>query len=268
MEMNKSTICENLEKLREAGPLVTSITNYVVTNSTANALLAIGASPIMTHAVEEVEELMAFSGALVINLGTVARTYAEAMPVAWAAANKNNVPVVLDPVGAGATKLRTELPVGMLKEYRPAIIRGNASEIMTLAGQSGSAKGVDSTQGAESAEEAARDLAKTHGCTVVVSGETDIVTDGERLVRIGGGSPLMPRVTGLGCTCTALCGAFCAVADSAFDAAVSAMTVMAVCGKRAANSSDGPGTLQLHIYDELYNLGISTLEAEMEVSED
>ncbi|GAB7022592.1 hydroxyethylthiazole kinase [Salidesulfovibrio brasiliensis] len=264
--MNESTICKSFEALRETTPLVTNITNYVVTNSTANALLSIGASPIMTHAVEEVEELMAFSGALVINLGTVARTYAEAMPVAWAAANRNNVPVVLDPVGAGATKLRTELPAGMLAEYKPAIIRGNASEIMTLAGEAGCAKGVDSTQGAEAAEDAAKALAKLHGCAVVVSGEVDLVTDGERVARIRGGSDMMPLVTGLGCTCSAICGAFAAVCDTPFEAGVAGMTVMAVCGKRAADAAKGPGTLQLNLYDELYTLTPERLAADMDVS--
>lgn len=261
----QDTLAQSLARLKNTTPLVTNITNYVVTNSTANALLAVGASPIMTHAVEEVEELMAFSGALVINLGTVAKTYAEAMPVAFAAANQKGVPVVLDPVGAGATTLRTELPMKLLARYTPAIIRGNASEIMTLAGKSGFAKGVDSTQGASAAEASAQGLAKAHGCTVVVSGEEDLITDGERLARVRGGSPMMPLVTGLGCTCSALCGAFAAVCESAFDAGVAGMAIMSICGKRAAERAEGPGTLQLHLYDELYSLTPERFASEMEV---
>lgn len=253
----------DLDRLRAAKPLVTNITNYVVTNSTANALLAVGASPIMTHAVEEVEDLMGFSNALVINLGTVARTYLEAMPVAWAAANKNGVPVVLDPVGAGASRVRTEQPVMMLEKYQPAIIRGNASEIMTLAGESGGAKGVDSTHGADAAEVAARNLAATNKCTVVVSGEVDIVTDGERLVRIHGGSDMMPLVTGLGCTCSALCGAFAGVNPDGFEAAAHAMAVMNAAGAVAASKAQGPGTLQLHLYDTLYALDAGMIEKNM-----
>ncbi len=261
------SIAKDLDALRQSKPLVTNITNYVVTNSTANALLAIGASPIMTHAVEEVEELMAFSSALVINLGTVARTYLEAMPVAWAAANKNGVPVVLDPVGAGASTVRTEQPVNMLQQYQPAIIRGNASEIMTLAGQAGKAKGVDSSHGADAAEVAARDLALVNKCAVVVSGEVDLVTDGERLVRIHGGSEMMPLVTGLGCTCSALCGAFAGVNPDSFGAAAHAMAVMNAAGAVAAKKAEGPGTLQLHLYDILYALDSDMIGSNMRLEQ-
>lgn len=259
-------LIDNLELVRKQNPLVTNITNYVVTNSTANALLALGASPIMTHAVEEVEELMVFSSALVINLGTVARTYAESMPVAWAAANKNNVPVVLDPVGAGATKLRTDLPLDLLAKYQPAIIRGNGSEIMTLAGASGGAKGVDSTQGSESAMAGAKALAQVHKCAVVVSGEVDVVTDGERVARVKGGTDMMPRVTGLGCTATALCGAFAGVQKDFFIAATCAMAVMKIAGSMAAEKASGPGTLQLHFYDALYNMNASDINLRFDVS--
>ncbi len=260
-----STMIKDLDQLREKKPLVTNITNYVVTNSTANALLAIGASPIMTHAVEEVEDLMNISSSLVINLGTVARTYLEAMPAAWAAANKRGVPVVLDPVGAGASRVRTEAPASMLSKYQPAIVRGNASEIMTLAGESGEAKGVDSTMGADAAELAAKALAGVHKCTVVVSGEVDVVTDGERVVRVAGGSDMMPQVTGLGCTASALCGAFAAVSGSFLEAAVHAMAAMNVAGEIAAEQAKGPGSLQLHFYDALYSMGRDDIEKRMRI---
>lgn len=260
-----STMIKDLNLLREKKPLVTNITNYVVTNSTANALLSVGASPIMTHAVEEVEDLMNISNSLVINLGTVARTYLEAMPVAWAAANAKGVPVVLDPVGAGASRLRTETPVVMLGEHKPSIIRGNASEIMTLAGQSGDAKGVDSTIGADSAEVAAKVLAGVHKCAVVVSGEVDLVTDGDQVVRVAGGSDMMPLVTGLGCTASALCGAFAAVSACSFEAAVHAMVAMNVAGEMAAEQSQGPGTLQLHFYDALYGMGDEDIRKRMRI---
>ncbi|WP_147821876.1 hydroxyethylthiazole kinase [Salidesulfovibrio onnuriiensis] len=261
-----STMIKDLGLLREKKPLVTNITNYVVTNSTANALLAIGASPIMTHAVEEVEDLVNISNALVINLGTVARTYLEAMPVAWAAANRKGIPVVLDPVGAGASRVRTEQPVSMLSRYKPAIVRGNASEIMTLAGEAGAAKGVDSTMGASEAEIAAKVLAGVHKCAVVVSGELDLVTDGDQVVRVAGGSPMMPLVTGLGCTASALCGAFAAVSACPFEAAVHAMVAMKVAGEMAAERAQGPGTLQLHLYDALYSMGAADIEKRMRVT--
>lgn len=261
-----SSMIKDLKALRESKPLVTNITNYVVTNSTANALLAIGASPIMTHAVEEVEDLVNISSALVINLGTVARSYLEAMPPAWGAANKNGIPVVLDPVGAGASRVRTEAPSRMLSMHRPSIIRGNASEIMTLAGEAGEAKGVDSAHGSDAAELAARVLAGVHKCTVVVSGEVDLITDGEQVIRVAGGSAMMPLVTGLGCTATAICGAFAAVSVNPFEAAVYGMAAMNVAGEMAAEKAQGPGTLQLHLYDALYSMNADDIEQRLRIT--
>jgi hydroxyethylthiazole kinase len=249
------TVFRDIEAIRAKNPVVLSITNYVVTNTTANALLALGASPIMSHAVEEMAELVAISGAVVINLGTVAPEYLAAMGPAWKAANEARVPVVLDPVGAGASMLRTATPLALLDSHRPFIIRGNASEILTLAGNSASAaRGVDSTMASDAAGSAARALAMKHNCAVVVSGETDLVTEGVATVRVLGGSPLMPRVTGLGCTATALCAAFAAVNGNPLEAALHASITMKVAGEMAAAKADGPGTLQLHLYDALYNM--------------
>jgi hydroxyethylthiazole kinase len=248
----------DLAAIRAKNPVVLSITNYVVTNSTANALLAIGASPIMSHAVEEMAELVAISGALVVNLGTIAPEYLAAMDPAWAAADKAGVPVVLDPVGAGASTLRTATPLGLLARHKACIVRGNASEIMTLAGSSGAAaKGVDSTASSSDAADVASALARRLGCSVVVSGEVDLVCSGQDQVtaRVLGGSALMPRVTGLGCTATALCGAFAAVNPDPFAAALHACVAMKVAGEMAAEKASGPGTLQLHFYDALYAMG-------------
>ncbi len=248
-------VYRDIEAIRAKNPVVLSITNYVVTNTTANALLALGASPIMSHAVEEMAELVAISGALVINLGTVAPEYLAAMEPAWTAADEAGVPVVLDPVGAGASMLRTVTPLALLGAHRPFIIRGNASEIMTLAGDAGSAaRGVDSTAKSDAAGTAARTLSMKHACAVVVSGETDLVTESGAKVRVLGGSALMPRVTGLGCTATAICAAFAAVNKNPLEAALHASITMKIAGEMAEAKASGPGTLQLHLYDALYNM--------------
>jgi len=260
-------VLRDIEAIRAKNPVVLSITNYVVTNTTANALLALGASPIMSHAVEEMTELVAISGALVINLGTVAPEYLAAMDPAWAAADEAGVPVILDPVGAGASMLRTVTPLALLAEHRPFIVRGNASEIMTLAGSSGAAaKGVDSTASSSDAADFARTLAQRHDCAVVVSGEVDLVCQGAAISRVLGGSPLMPRVTGLGCTATALCGAFAAVNRNPFEAALHACVTMKVAGEMAAEKASGPGTLQLYLYDALYALGGQDLKSRLKVA--
>ncbi|MDR3641753.1 MAG: hydroxyethylthiazole kinase [Humidesulfovibrio sp.] len=248
-------VFSDIEAIRAKAPVILSITNYVVTNTTANALLALGASPIMSHAVEEMAELVAISGGVVINLGTVAPEYLAAMDPAWTAADEAGVPVVLDPVGAGASMLRTVTPLALLGAHRPFIIRGNASEIMTLAGDSGSAaRGVDSTAKTDSADNAARVLSAKYSCAVVVSGEKDLVVEGAAKVRVLGGSPLMPRVTGLGCTATAICAAFAAVNKNPLEAALHACVTMKVAGEMAELKASGPGTLQLHLYDALYNM--------------
>ncbi len=259
-------VYRDIEAIRAKAPVILSITNYVVTNTTANALLALGASPIMSHAVEEMAELVAISGGVVINLGTVAPEYLAAMEPAWAAANEARVPVVLDPVGAGASMLRTVTPLALLDSHRPFIIRGNASEILTLAGDSASAaRGVDSTASSDAASSAARALAMKHACAVVVSGEADIVTEGGARVRVLGGSPLMPRVTGLGCTATALCAAFAAVNANPLEAALHACIIMKVAGEIAEAKASGPGTLQLYLYDALYNMSAQDVSDHIKV---
>ncbi len=260
-------VFRDITAIREKAPVILSITNYVVTNTTANALLAIGASPIMSHAVEEMAEIVAISGAVVINLGTIATEYVAAMDPAWAAADEHGVPVVLDPVGAGASRLRTNTPLALLAAHKPFIIRGNASEIMTIAGESGvAARGVDSSAGSDAAGGAAMALAEKHGGAVAVSGETDLVVDaaGSR-ARVLGGSALMPRVTGLGCTATAICAAFATVNKDPFEAALHACVTMKTAGEIAAAKSAGPGILQLHFYDALYNMNAKDVAEHLKV---
>jgi hydroxyethylthiazole kinase len=251
---NVETFLHDLELIRANGPLVLNITNVVVANSTANALLALGASPLMSHAEEEGGDLVAISNALVINIGTLNQPDIRAMAAAWTAAEAKGIPVVFDPVGAGASGLRTVTSLSLLGGHKPTIIRGNGSEILTLAGESGGAKGVDSTRSTDAALDGAQDLARARGCVVCVSGESDVVTDGSRICRVLGGHPLMPRVTGLGCTATALCAAFAAVNPDPFEATVHGMGAMAVAGAMAGVKADGPGTMQLHFLDSLYLL--------------
>ncbi len=245
---------DDLAALRERQPLVHNITNYVVMNLTANALLALGASPIMAHADEELDELLGLASALVLNIGTLSAGWIASMRHAAEAAGKRGVPIVLDPVGAGASRLRTDTALALLGVAPPAVIRGNASEILALAGAAGKTRGVDSTQAAHAAAAAARQLAAAYGCAVAVSGAEDFITDGAEDLLLPGGHPLMPRVTGLGCTATAVVGAFAAVAPTPFRAAVSGMAMMKSAGEIAARQASGPGTFVPHFLDALHNL--------------
>ncbi|MDE3127822.1 MAG: hydroxyethylthiazole kinase [Gemmatimonadota bacterium] len=257
-----------LERVRSAAPLVQNITNYVVMNSTANALLAVGASPAMVHAVEEVEEFVAISRALVVNIGTLSPRWVEAMRLAAARAAAAGIPWVLDPVGAGATSYRTQTAAELVG-MRPAVIRGNASEIMVVAGAVGvSGKGVDSAHSTRDALAPARALAARTGALVAMTGVVDYVTDGTRAVSIANGHPMMARVTGLGCTATALVGAFLgANHDDRFTAAVSALAVLGIAGEIAAEQSPGPGSLQVHLLDALYRMDRATVTQRAHIAE-
>jgi hydroxyethylthiazole kinase len=249
----------DLSRIRADAPLVHNITNYVVMNTTANALLAVGASPVMAHALDEVEEMVGLAWALVLNIGTLSPPWIDAMVRAGVAARRRRIPVVLDPVGSGATRLRTETALRLLDEVAPTIVRGNASEIAALApaggaGAAGRTKGVDSTRGSEQTVEQARALAERRRCVVCVSGATDVVVGEGRVVRVRNGHPLMARVTGMGCTATALVGAFAAVNPSPLHATAHGMAVTGIAGEIAAARAEGPGTMQLHFLDALYRL--------------
>lgn len=260
----QKTLWSMVQKVREANPLVHNITNFVVMNTTANALLAAGASPIMAHAQEEMAEMAGIAGALVINIGTLSAPWIESMFAAGAVARDKGTPVVVDPVGAGASRLRTETSVRLLKDVRPTVLRGNASEILAVAGASGlvdkarleagTPKGVDSRLDARAVADVADDLAEASRAVICVSGPSDLVTDGTRRAFITGGDEMMPLVTGLGCTATSLVGAYSAVMEDAFDATVAAMAVMSTAGGMAASRANGPGTMQLHFIDALYTM--------------
>ncbi len=247
-------LTRDLKRIREQSPLVHNITNYVVMNNTANALLAIGASPVMAHSIEEVEEMAAIASSLVINIGTLSNEWIKGMFMAGKAALKMGIPVILDPVGAGATTYRTRTCLALIEECPPAIIRGNGSEIMALVNSSGQTKGVDSLASSDTALESARILARQTGAVVVISGPVDYITDGKQTESVINGTPMLTKVTGMGCTASAITGAFAAINPDPFTASVNAMATMSITGELAVEKSEGPGSMQLHFLDELYKL--------------
>ena len=261
--MTPTQIFEDVEKIRRNAPLVHNITNYVVMNTTANALLAIGASPVMAHAVEEVADMAGFAGSLVINIGALSPAWIDAMHKAVATAAANQTPIVLDPVGVGATPYRTDTAAALIKAAAPAIIRGNGSEIIALCGQAQATKGVDSTNASDQALDAAKTLNREFGSTVCITGEIDYIVHKDGVLQVGNGHEMMTRVTGLGCTATAICGAFAAVNPKPELAAAHAMAVMGIAGEMAQSKADGPGTLQLHFIDALYNLELADIESRL-----
>ena len=256
----------DLAELRNRRPLVHQITNYVVMNETANATLALGALPVMAHAVEEVEELASVAGALVLNIGTLSGRWIEAMLLAAGAANRAGAPVVLDPVGAGATRLRTETARRILDEVEIAVVRGNAAEVATLAGVAAEIRGVESIGSADSGAELAKAAAEALGCVISVTGPVDYVSDGERTIAVANGVPLLATVSGTGCMSTAITGCFLAVAgDRPLEAAAEALVAFGVAGEDAAVGAKGPGTFHAALYDALYNLDPDTLDSRAKV---
>ena len=245
-----------LSRLRAERPLVQAITNYVSMDVAANALLAIGASPAMVHAPEEAEDFGAIASALVVNIGTLSTDWVVGMEAAARVAAKNGRPWVLDPVGVGATRFRDETTRRLLA-LKPTIVRGNASEIMAsalIAGlheESAAPRGVDSAHGTEAARAPAIVLARHLKCVVAATGAVDLITDGERTVEIANGSPLMAKVTALGCALSAIVAAFAAGAPDALMATVAAVGVYGIAGEKAAEAASRPGSFRVAFLDAL-----------------
>ena len=253
-----------LEEMRRRTPLVHCLTNHVVTNFTANVLLAAGAAPAMIHDPEESAIFAGVASALLVNVGTIEREQAEAMRRAVAAANAAGRPWVLDPVAIGALPLRTQV-AAELAARKPSLIRGNASEILALAGAGAGGRGVDTTEGVDAAEGAARAIAARTGAAVLVTGPVDLVVSpgDEPPVRIANGVPLLTRVTGVGCSQGALCAALCAAADGdARLAAVTAALLVGIAGEHAARVSERPGSFATAYLDALDEVDAATFEAE------
>lgn len=235
--------------LRDQNPLVHCMTNYVAMNIAANVVLAAGASPAMVHASEEIAEFTPICGALTINIGTLSAPWLASMLAAADIAHARNISWVLDPVAHFISDYRKRAAQDLLA-LRPAIVRGNASEILALAGQVGAGKGADSGDSVDAAHASAHALAAEFGTVVAITGPVDFVTDGTQEARVSGGSSLMPQITALGCSQTALMGAYGATGP-AFDAALAGLAHFKVAGTAAAKLAKGPGSFQMHFLDAL-----------------
>ncbi|MBC7735908.1 MAG: hydroxyethylthiazole kinase [Candidatus Saccharibacteria bacterium] len=254
-----------LAQMRATAPLVHNITNFVAMNIMANVQLAAGAAPAMVHAREEVAEFAALAQALTVNIGTLDPAWAEAMELAAGVMLAASKPWVLDPVGAGATRLRLDVSQRLLA-LRPTVIRGNASEILALAGTLATGRGVDATDSVAAAEQAAHDLARRTGAVVAVSGPVDYITDGVASFRVANGHAMMPRVTALGCALNGVIAAFL-VGQPALSATVAAMAYYGLAGEHAARIADAPGNFQVAFLDVLYQLTPSDLTLGARVTE-
>jgi hydroxyethylthiazole kinase len=256
-----------LRELRERKPLVHQITNYVVMNETANATLSLGALPVMAHAREEVEEMVALAGALVLNIGTLSPHWVEAMLAAGKAANAGGVPVVLDPVGAGATHYRTETAKRILDEVDVAVLRGNQGEVATLVGVEAEVRGVESMGGGGEPGELARAAARNLGLVASVTGAVDYVSDGESVLAVANGHELLASVSGTGCMSSAITGCFLAVKREApLEAAAEALAAFGAAGEDAARDARGPGSFHVGLYDALAALDPDTLDSRARIS--
>jgi hydroxyethylthiazole kinase len=257
-----------LRELRERKPLVHQITNYVVMNETANATLALGALPVMAQAREEVEEMVQLAGALVINIGTLSPHWVDAMLAAGKAANAAGVPVVLDPVGAGATRYRTDTARQILDDVEVAVLRGNAGEVATLVGVDAEVRGVESMEVGGEPSDLARAAARNLGLVASVTGVVDHVSDGERVLAVSNGHELLAAVTGTGCMSSAITGCFLAAKkDEPLEAAAEALAAFGVAGEDAARDAKGPGSFHVNLYDALAALDPTTLDGRARVAD-
>jgi hydroxyethylthiazole kinase len=257
----------SLRQIREHKPLVHQITNYVVMNETANATLSLGALPVMAHAREEVEEMVGLASALVLNIGTLSEHWVEAMLLAGKAANARGVPVVLDPVGSGATRYRTETAKRLLEELEVAVLRGNAGEVASLVGVEAEVRGVESIGGVGQPDALAREAARAFGVVASVTGPVDHVSDGDPVIAVGNGHELLGSVSGTGCMSTAVTGCFLAVKPLApLEAAIEALVAFGVAGEDAAVGAKGPGTFHAALYDALAAIDPETLDERAKIS--
>jgi hydroxyethylthiazole kinase len=252
-KMEKTIVNELMQKVRNENPLVHNITNVVVTNFTANGLLALGASPVMAYAHEEVADMAKIAGALVLNIGTLNRDVVESCMIAGKSANANNVPVIFDPVGAGATSYRTDSAKRILDEVSISVIRGNAAEIANVAGYQWNIKGVDAGVAQGNTVELAISTAKKLNTVVVITGKEDVVSDGIRTYVVRNGHPALTKVTGTGCLLTSVIGAFTAVEKDVVKASVAALTFYGVAAEVTAKNIEGqgPGSFQIEFLNQL-----------------
>jgi hydroxyethylthiazole kinase len=243
-----------LENIKKFNPLIHNITNYVAANFQANVLLAIGASPVMAHSEDEVEDMVAISDALVLNIGTPTKSIVNSMIIAGKRAKELKKPVILDPVGAGATKFRNNAIEKILSEVNVDIIRGNASEIGAICGMEGNTKGVDSVIEPEEVLKSAVDFSNKTGTVVVISGATDYIVSGEEVIKCHNGVPLLGKITGSGCAVTSIIGAFSAVEENKAFASLFGLGLFGIAGEIAFANAKGPGSFYSLLIDSLYNI--------------
>lgn len=249
--MNASCI---LQKVRNQKPLVHHITNWVTIYDCANIVKVFGASPVMAHAKEEVEDMVKLASALVLNIGTLTADLVESMILAARAANKKKIPIVLDVCGAGATAFRDHAVGTILDSSQISIIKGNASEIARTAGANIQTKGVDSTDVKQNMMTLAQTLAKRWKAVVVVTGQEDIVTDSTRVHRVKNGTEIMSQIVGTGCMATAVIGTFAAVHDDLVEAAAAGLCCYEIAAELAGKSTKGPGTFKERLFDHAFTL--------------
>lgn len=266
MDMKQFT-CRCLSDIRAKAPLVHNITNFVVMNSSANILLALGASPVMAHAREEAADMASLASALVLNIGTLEKPWVESMILAAKTANTRGIPVILDPVGAGATPFRTKTVKQILSECHVDVIRGNVSEVLAIWNDDVTTRGVDSScTMSNHVSELLAGLAKKHGIVLAVSGEEDCITDGTQTYRVKNGHALMTKVTGLGCGLSAVVASFVAVHP--FDllcAVTAAFGFYGLCGEQAASTAANPGSFSTAFIDSLYGSGEAEIMAHLRI---
>lgn len=250
-----------LEEIRSKKPLIHHITNFVVMNETANATICVGALPVMAHAVQEVEEMVGIADSLVLNIGTLYPEMVEAMIMAGREANRKGIPVILDPVGAGATAYRTNTAKKIMEDVSVSVVRGNAGEVSTLAGRDAEVRGVESMASSSDMSEITKELARNLGCVAAVTGAVDIVSDGEAVLEVHNGHYMMGQVTGTGCIATTVVACFCAVSERHMQAAAEALAYYGLAGETAAGiSGDRPGTFHQELYNALKAIGKADME--------
>jgi len=252
--MKTKSYSDLFARVREKRPLVNHITNYVTVNDCANITLCAGGAPVMADAPEEAAEMTSIASSLVLNIGTLNAAQIESMILAGKMANRRGIPVILDPVGAGATRFRTDMTKRLLDELEITVLKGNAAEIGVVAGVEAVVRGVDSCGLAGDPVMIGRGLAQKLGCTVAISGATDIVTDGKHTLLVDNGHPLMGSISGTGCMAASVIGAFCAESEDCVTASAAAFAALGLAGERAAAVAHGPLSFKVALFDELASL--------------
>ncbi|MDO9033942.1 MAG: hydroxyethylthiazole kinase [Methanoregula sp.] len=263
--MTPAQLSELFARVRKNHPLVHHITNYVTVNDCANITICAGGAPIMADAIEEVADMTGIVGALVLNIGTLNKVQVESMLAAGRKANELKIPIILDPVGAGATRFRTETARRLLDELEITILKGNAGEIGVLAGADGKVRGVDSAGLSGDPVAIAKAFATRAGLTVVVSGVTDIVTDGRRVLLVENGHKMMGGISGTGCMAASVTGAFAAESDDMVLASAAALAAFGIAGERAVAVAHGPYSFKVALFDELAGLTPADLKADAKI---